>query len=186
MDVIGTRIDRGVERGPRKPPSPPAEKREPRNPTGVSAKIPQDFDYMTIIDRYLDGERTIDIAASLNVHRTALNYHLLRNLEDEWKSAQVAIGITDLQQAEDDLAEAPDALALARAREQLRSAQWRLERLCSRLFGQKQEVTMTVTGDLGDRLRRARERVIEGEVVSAAPQLTQPHIPESTQLIDSE
>jgi hypothetical protein len=36
---------------------------------------------------------------------------------------------------------ASDPLSLARARESLRSAQWELERLFSRLYGQKQEVT---------------------------------------------
>lgn len=61
---------------------------------------------------------------------------------------------------------ASDALSLARAREQLRSAQWDLERVFSRIFGPKQELTIELTGDLGERLRRARERVIEGETVS--------------------
>lgn len=167
------RIDEGVKRGPRIPPSLPPALQAPRNPSGVSNRLPEGFDFTTVIDRYLDGERTADIAQSLGVHRTALNYHLLRNLEDDWKHAQVAIGLTDLQQAENDLEVAPDALALARAREQLRGAQWRLERLCARIFGQQSHITVELTGDLGDRLRRSRERIIEGECVALAPLVPQ-------------
>ena len=37
----------------------------------------------------------------------------------------------------------------------------------SRIFGQKQEITH-ISADLGDRLRRARERVIEGQIVGNA------------------
>jgi hypothetical protein len=46
-----------------------------------------------------------------------------------------------MEQAKEDLQTAADPLSLARAREALRSAQWELERLFSRLYGQKQEVT---------------------------------------------
>jgi hypothetical protein len=60
-----------------------------------------------------------------------------------------------------ELEEAPDALSLARAREKVRSAQWELERLLRRLYGQDREINVNVNLDLGDRLRRARERVID-------------------------
>jgi hypothetical protein len=172
--VENVRIDKGVKRGPRKPPAPP---RAPRNPTGVSAKLGPAFDYLSIVQRYIHGERTVDIASSLNVHRTALNYHLLRHCENEWKDAQVAIGITDLQQAEEDLETAADALALARAREQLRGAQWRLERLCSRLYGPKQEVTLTVP-EVALRFGRADPKPENAAVL--------PHIPGESERVIGE
>jgi hypothetical protein len=96
-----------------------------------------------VLMRYLADERTADIASSLGVHRSGLNQWLLRHAEQEWKDAQVARAITALEKAKDDVESAADALSLARAREMLRSAQWELERLCSRIFGQKQEVSVT-------------------------------------------
>ena len=52
----------------------------------------------------------------------------------------------------------------ARAREAFRAWSWIAERRLPSYFGQKQEITH-VSADLGDRLRRARERVIEGETL---------------------
>lgn len=113
-----------------------------------------------ILTRYLGDERTADIAASLGVTRSGLNYWLLRHCADDWRDAQAARAITAMEQAKDAVDLAADALTLARAREQLRAAQWELERLLSRLYGQKQELTVHV-GDWGDKLRKAKERVIE-------------------------
>jgi len=72
-----------------------------------------------------------------------------------------------LDRAEAGMDAAPDGLSLARAREQFRAAAWRAERECPELWGQHTQVTVS-QGDLGERLRRARERVID-----AAPQQTQ-------------
>ena len=101
-------------------------------------------DLDAILTRYLTDETTAQIAQSLQVHRSALHQWLLRHAEEPWKQAQVARAITALDQAKDDLAVAPDALSLARAREQLRGAQWELERVFSRVYGQKQEVNHRV------------------------------------------
>jgi hypothetical protein len=60
------------------------------------------------------------------------------------------------------LAEAPDALSLARARELLRSAQYDLTALDPD-YQPKQHVTVDINVDLGDRLLRAEQRVIEGD-----------------------
>jgi hypothetical protein len=94
-----------------------------------------------VIARYFRDETTADIAVSLGVHRSALHQWLIRNCEQDWRDAQVARAITAMEQAKEDLQTAADPLSLARAREALRSAQWELERLFSRLYGQKQEVT---------------------------------------------
>ena len=164
------RIDEGIKRGPRRPQK---RRRDPDRPQLTPQPILggklATADLNAILERYLADESTAAIAASLNVHRSALHQWLLRNAEEPWKQAQIARAITEWEEAKDQLQAADDALSLARARERLRSAQWSLERLFSRLFGPKQELTITDKTDLGERLRRARERVIEGECVAETP-----------------
>lgn len=138
------RIDEGQKRGPRKkmPQRMGIHKRDDQGK--ALAVIPKDLLPSEVIDRYLSDERTADIAASYGVHRSRLNQWLLEYAESHWRNAQVARAVTAKEQAQDDLATASDPLSLARAREQLRAAQWDLERLFSRLFGPKQELTVTV------------------------------------------
>ena len=102
-----------------------------------------------VLQRYLSNESTKDIAATYGVTRQALGQFLLRTAEQEWKDAQVARAIARKEQAEDDLdamgtkiatadREQRDqlALSLAHTRERLRAAQWDLERVCRRIYGQ--------------------------------------------------
>jgi uncharacterized protein (DUF433 family) len=89
-----------------------------------------------VLQRYLSDETTKTIAADYGVTRQALGQFLLKHAETEWKSAQVARALARKESAEDDLETAPDALSLARARERLRAAQWDLERVCRRIYGQ--------------------------------------------------
>jgi hypothetical protein len=97
-----------------------------------------------LINKYLDGQSTVDQAKEYGVTRQRLNQILLQHAEHEWRTAQVAQAATVVEEAEEEVKTAPDVLALARARERLKAAQWRLERLCSRIFGQKQEITHSV------------------------------------------
>lgn len=121
-----------------------------------------------ILLRYLTDESTEIIAKDYGVTRQALGQYLLRHAEEDWKEAQVARAIARKEKAEDAMEVAEDPLALAKARELLKAAQWDLERVCKRIYGQDHNLNLNVTiGDLGDRLRRARERVIEGEVSAA-------------------
>ena len=171
MTQAHIRIDEGVKRGPRKsiPQRMGIHKRDPQ--TGQALQVmPAHITPQMVIARYLDDERTADIAQSYGIKRSRLNQWLLDNAIDSWKSAQIARAVTALEQAKDDLAAAAEPLALGRAREQLRSAQWELERLYARMFGQQSHVTIENVTDLGDKLRRSRERVIEHEP-DAAPQL---------------
>lgn len=89
----------------------------------------------TVLQRSLADERLEDIAADIGVHRSALNQALLKYAEEEWKSVQSARALTLVEDAEREMEEAQDAVAVSRARERLRSAQWKLERLHRRLFG---------------------------------------------------
>ena len=140
------RIDEGVKRGPR------TRQKAPRNAsnTPVDPSLAYDpqklvgVDINQILTRYLNGETSTQIAKSLNCTRQGLGYFLRENAEEDWKNAQVIQAIERKEQAEDELGNANDSLSLARARERLRSAQWELERVCNRIFGQKQEVSMTV------------------------------------------
>lgn len=94
-----------------------------------------------ILARYLSDESTKDIAASYGVTRQALGQFLLKTAEDEWRNAQVARALARKEAAEDDLENekrTPDALSLARTRERLKAAQWDLERVCRRIYGQDQ------------------------------------------------
>lgn len=113
-----------------------------------------------ILNRYLSDESTSVIAADYGVTRQALGQYLLRHAEEDWKEAQVARAIARKEKAEDSIESATDPLQLAKARELLKAAQWDLERVCRRIYGQEVNLNLNVV-DLGERLRRARERVID-------------------------
>jgi hypothetical protein len=89
-----------------------------------------------VLNRVLNEESTKDIAASLGVTRSALNQWLLIHAEADWKAAQYIRAAKRKDEAEEELEVAADSLSLARAREKLRAAQWDLERVCRRIYGQ--------------------------------------------------
>lgn len=129
-------------RMPRKyEPKPPANKpsgyEQYGNLTGVDPK--------EILKRYLSDETTLDIAGSYSVTRQALSKFLLKHAEEDWKEAQVARAIARKEKAEDDLELAQDPLALAKARELLKAAQWDLERTCRRIYGEDKQTVQVVT-----------------------------------------
>jgi len=106
-------------------------------------------DPKAILQRYLSDETTKDIAGSYGVTRQALGQFLLRTAENEWKDAQVARAIARKESAEDELdqlgskiatadrdEQARLTLSLAHTRERLKAAQWDLERVCRRIYGQ--------------------------------------------------
>ena len=134
------------------------------------------------LDRILNDEKASDIAQDMGISRAALNMAFLEYAEQPWQKAQIARGLSRLQKSQEDrkaaleasraattkLESAAAALMLASARDDEKAAQWELERLLSRLFGPKTHVTVEQVGDLGDKLRRSRERVIEAEPVADA------------------
>lgn len=102
-----------------------------------------------ILQRYLSDESTKDIAGSYGVTRQALGQFLLRTAEQDWKDAQVARAIARKEAAQDTLDKMGEqirtadregremlTLSLAHVKEQLKSAQWDLERVCRRIYGQ--------------------------------------------------
>src|SRR5690349_5298845 len=94
----------------------------------------------SVLDRAMQDEKLADIAASLGIAKTSLSQALLRHCEEDWKSVQLARALVALDSADEELDVAPAILAVTRARERLKSAQWKLERLHRRLFGTDQPV----------------------------------------------
>jgi hypothetical protein len=89
-----------------------------------------------VLERYLAEESSESIAKSYGVTRAALSLFMLRSAESEWKDAQLTKALRRKENAEELMDRADNALDLTRAREQLRSAQWELERVCRRIYGQ--------------------------------------------------
>jgi len=181
-----TRIDEGVDR-PRVPAAPWPTRKPP-----TAGKLGKNFDATIVLQRYLHGEEIGEIADSLGVHPKALNYHLLKeNIRDQWREAQVAVSLAEKQEAESVLRSAPDALSLARAREVVRSAQWDLERLEGRLFGAKQEVSVTidhqvtVEHSLASNAGELMGRIRKGNVAALKPVIESTAIPVPAQPIDT-
>ena len=128
-------------------------------------------DPKVVLDRYLAGETGPQIAASLNVTKQALSYWLINHAEAEWKSAQFVKAFNTKEQAEELMSSATNALDLARARELLRSAQWDLERVCRRIYGQDAPANAAQAVQININLRGgAAERTINDLEHVAEPQ----------------
>ena len=167
------RIDEGIDR-PQYPQAPMARALE-----GQSWTIPTKLDPDQILLDYLIAGKTSGIALQYGLRRGALTRWLQSVRPREWKEIQIIRALCTKEDGEEAIYDAATALQLARARELVRSAQWNLERLDPANYAPKQEVTVKDERDLGDRLRRARERVIEGEVVKSVA------LPQTAQLIES-
>lgn len=191
MSEAHIRSDEGIKRGPRGKPAAWPERKPP-----IAGKLGRDFNPDTVIERYLQGEELAEIAATLGVHPKALNYHLLKDeVREKWRAAQVAVSLGEYHEAKQVVRDSPDALSLGRAREALKSSQWDLERLESRLFSQKQEVAVTMdihvqvdhalTAEAGELLGRIRgpvasnPKVIDVAALPPAGAITPPKAPHS-------
>jgi len=163
------RIDDGIKRGPRKPKT---TLEATRAPYTVALRPLHHLDPAerqsianSVLDRYINGEQVAKIAPDHNVSDVTIYALLLRENQEAWKDVQTARALARLERAQDDLATAPDALSLARARELVRSAQWELERLLNRLYAQKQELTGKDGGPLQVQIVRFGAQA--GEVIDA-------------------
>jgi len=101
----------------------------------TSLPVPAWFDAREILTKYISGQRTDAIAAELGVNRELLAYHLLTKATEDWKEAQVIRDLRRKEEAEDAIDNAKDLLELTRAEKKLKSAQWSLERVCRRIYG---------------------------------------------------
>jgi len=96
----------------------------------------KNVDPKEVLERYLKEETSTEIAKSYGVTKAALSYFMLKHAEEEWKNAQVTKALIRKERAEDLMESANNPLDLARARELLKAAQWDLERVCRRIYGQ--------------------------------------------------
>lgn len=111
-----------------------------------------------VLDRYLAGETGPQIAQSLGVTKQALSHWLANEAEAEWKAAQFVKAINRKEEADELIETASNPLDLARAREKLRSAQWDLERVCRRIYGQDAPAALANAVQININLRRGADQ----------------------------
>lgn len=133
------RIDEGVKRGPRYKHKLP--RRSPKADLGTWV-IPADLNPDTVIERYLTESTTSQIAAQYGLSRKALVRWLREQRPKQWNQVQVIRALCRIEDAENGIDCACDALSLARARESLKAGQWTAERLDSANYGQ--QITQTI------------------------------------------
>lgn len=138
-----------------------------------------------VLDRYIAGEQVAEMAEEYETSDVTLYALLLREHESDWKDIQEARALARLERSQHALRTAPDALSLARSREEVRSAQWELERLCRRLYGEDKQQAVIVApvlnitisdqsnADAAPRpfsLSHAQEEAEPGRVIDVQPQ----------------
>lgn len=133
------RIDKGVERKAVAR-SPFAQDQE----EGQHPSIPADLDVQHVLDLYLTYRTTSQIAKDLGITRKSLVRWIVDKAPEQWKKVQVVRALCKKEDGDEGIESCVDALSLARAREMLKSGQWDLERLDSRTYGPKQEITANV------------------------------------------
>jgi transposase len=98
-----------------------------------------------ILSRYEAGEQIRDVCKDYHVSNVTLYKRIIATAEDAWKELQVARAFSRKELAEAELDKMLDSgdsddLSVARAKiasDALRSAQWDLERVCRRIYGQE-------------------------------------------------
>lgn len=120
-----------------------------------------------VIERYMDGEAMASIAKSYGLRSTERLYQLLvEHAESDWKKATTARALTRHENAIREMETAPDGLGVSRGREVAKTAQWELERVCRRIYGQDAPAVQINLhlGDVGQRIRD-----LEGELLGVLP-----------------
>jgi transposase-like protein len=118
------------------------------------------------IECYGNGASIYAIALDLGVEHTTLYRQLIKHREGEWRDAKESRALAELEEAEEQLKTASDGLALSRARERVRAAQWQLERLMRRIYGQEQQAgqggKVSITLNIGGG-ETTKERVVSDQ-----------------------
>jgi transposase-like protein len=129
-----------------------------------------------------NGETTNSIAERHGIAGRTLRAWLIAMPEaDQARALMVA---NELSKSLQEIEEADSPLPLARAREAFRGWSWIGERRLPQYFGPKQEI-VHFNVDLGDRLRRAQERVINQAPVDALPNTGVMSNPQEAQTIQA-
>lgn len=91
-----------------------------------------------VLAHYECGVSIYTLAETLGVDNATLYRQLVKHRPQEWQEVRSARYHSQIEQAEKDMQNAPDALAVTRAREQLANARWMLERLQRSIYGQEE------------------------------------------------
>lgn len=118
-------------------------------------------DDISLLDRIESGEFPAAIARQYGVTKQAI-YKRFRGRQD-YQQARELGAEARVDEAVDAIREAVEPVSLARAREHFKAVAWQAEREFPHRWGQRTHVTVEHTGDLGERLRRSKERTIEHE-----------------------
>src|SRR3990167_6580215 len=119
------RADEGIKRGPKD------KHKRPKSPKADLGTwvIPPDLDPHQVIERYLTEATTSQIAGQYGLSRKALVKWLREVIPKQWTAVQLVRAHVKLEDGEDGIDASEDSLALARAREQTKAAQFRLTAL---------------------------------------------------------
>lgn len=159
------RVDEGIPRKAKYPQKPFKPRLE-----GDGWTIPKDLDPDKVIAEYLVEQRTSGIALRYGLRRAALTRWLQKVRPAEWKEVQIVRALCTKEDGREEIYDSVSALQLSRGRELLKDAQFDLERLDPGNWAQKQQLEVTIHDDLAERLRRAEQRVIEGQCAVVLPQ----------------
>jgi hypothetical protein len=104
-----------------------------------SLPVPAWFNSKAVIAEFLEGKRTEEIAVGFGVTREKLVYFLTKHSPEDWKEAQVIRAIKRKEEGEQEMDDAGDMLQLRKAEAKVKSAQWDLEKVCRRIYGETKE-----------------------------------------------
>lgn len=148
--------------------------------------VPEWFDVKQIAAKYLEGKDTDAIAKDLGVSRHKLVHYLTKHNPDDWKDAQVIRQIRRMEEAEDEIDSAASQGDYTKAKAyeiQLRSAQWALDKVLTRIYGEQREKPQANPVQININLRRndvttqdAAKTVeaVEADVIEQSPNSDQP------------
>lgn len=159
------RIDEGIPRGPKIRNGIPT--RPSPKPDLGTWHIPTDLDPDHVLDRYLTDSTTSQIAGQIGVSRKALVKWLREQRPQQWREVQLIRAHCRLDDGEDGIEGSCDALSLARARETVKAAQFRLTAL-DEDYRPKQEVVFTGES-FSDVLARLSAKLLQEKVVESLP-----------------
>lgn len=108
------------------------------NPIRALPKADREKLLDTILAHYENGESIYKLAEILGVNNATLYRQLVKHRSEDWIEVRAARYHSDVEEAEKEMREAADPLAVTRARERLANARWMLERLQRKIYGADQ------------------------------------------------
>jgi len=114
-----------------------------------------------ILSHYENGTSIYAIAEQLGVDNATIYRQLIKHRLEDWKEVRSARYHSLIEEAEKNMKEATDPLAVTRAREQLANARWMLERLQRKIYGQDQAAAGVNAVQININLRRDQAQAIE-------------------------